>query len=504
MGLFDKFSKPPNIEKMKKNKDVKGLIKALKHKDLRVREGAAIVLGEIGDTRAVEPLTQALKNEDDIVQQQAATALGKIGDLRAVEPLIQALNDKSTYVRERTSWALGELRDARSVEPLTQTLKDEDLSVRVAAACVLGEIGDARAVEPLAQTLKDKSIGSRVTVEALEKLGWKPRGDIEKAHYLTAKNKWDELLRLGKPAVAPIIQGLKDKDEDARLKALSILEKIGGKRAVEPLIAALEYHPHARVRWEAASDLGKIGDAKAVEPLINALKHDDIDYVSAEAARALGKIGDAKAVEALVETWKKDERHSVPSEEVQLLYPTDHPRQQSVFMRQEAAEALVKIGEPAVERLIKILKDPSIHRDDRGVAAEALCMFDDARVVEALIEALKGDIMRESAIKALGERGDARAFEPLIQMALKDEYPSYIRVQAVSALGKLGDARAVEPLIQVLKDESFSVQEAAAEAMGKIGDVRAVEPLTQALKDKHVLVQRAAKEALDKIRAKRS
>ena len=458
---------------MKKNRDVKGLIKALKHKDLYVREGAAIALGEIGESRAVEPLTQALENEDDDVRRQAATALGKIGDASAVEPLIQALKDKSTYVRERASWALGELGDAKAVEPLIQALMDEDFSVREAAACVLGEIGDARAVEPLIQALRNKSIGSQVTVEALEELSWKPRDDVEKAHYLTAKNKWDELLRLGKPAVAPIIQGLNNKDEDARLKALSILKKIGGRRAIEPLIAALEYHPHARMRWEAAKDMGKIGNAKTVEPLINALKHDDVDYVSAEAARALGNIGDAKAVEALVETWKKDERHSVPSEEVQLLYPPNHLRQQSVFMRQEAADALVKIGEPAVEYLVKILKDPSIHRDDRGAAAQALCMFDEPRAVEALIEALKDDIMRESAIKALGERGGAMALEPLTQVALRDEYPSYIRVQAVSALGKLGDARVVEPLTQILKD-------------------------------KHVLVQEAAKEALEKIRAKRS
>lgn len=78
MGIFNKFSKPPNIEKMKKNRDVKGLIKALKHKDLSVRAAAACVLGEIGDARAVGPLAQALKDKHVLVQRTVKEALEKI------------------------------------------------------------------------------------------------------------------------------------------------------------------------------------------------------------------------------------------------------------------------------------------------------------------------------------------------------------------------------------------------------------------------------------------
>jgi len=51
MGLFE-----PNVEKLEKKKNVKGLIKALRHEDVHVRWSAAEALGEIGDARAVEPL----------------------------------------------------------------------------------------------------------------------------------------------------------------------------------------------------------------------------------------------------------------------------------------------------------------------------------------------------------------------------------------------------------------------------------------------------------------
>src|SRR4030043_126453 len=89
MGFFG-----PNIKKMKANKDVEGLIEALKDKDESVRRLAAEALGEIGDARAVEPLIQALKDKDTWLRWCSAEALGEIGDARAVAPLIQALKEQ--------------------------------------------------------------------------------------------------------------------------------------------------------------------------------------------------------------------------------------------------------------------------------------------------------------------------------------------------------------------------------------------------------------------------
>jgi len=79
MGIFDKLFKP-NVERLQEKKNVKGLIKALRHKDGYVREGAAGALGEIGDERAVEPLIRALKDEYSGVRERVAEALVKIGN----------------------------------------------------------------------------------------------------------------------------------------------------------------------------------------------------------------------------------------------------------------------------------------------------------------------------------------------------------------------------------------------------------------------------------------
>lgn len=75
MGIFGK----PNIEKMKKKKDVKGLIKTLGYKqDSSVHKDAAEALRDVWDARAVEPLIQALKDEGEGVRKEEKEALDKI------------------------------------------------------------------------------------------------------------------------------------------------------------------------------------------------------------------------------------------------------------------------------------------------------------------------------------------------------------------------------------------------------------------------------------------
>jgi len=126
----------PNIEELKANKDVEGLISALKDKDPMVRGDAAEALGKIGDSRAVEPLIEVL---NDIVEFIAIESLRKIGE-PAVEPLIKALKNKDTLIRSGAVRALGEIRDKRAIEPLTEALKYGDMFVRSAAVGALEKI----------------------------------------------------------------------------------------------------------------------------------------------------------------------------------------------------------------------------------------------------------------------------------------------------------------------------------------------------------------------------
>ena len=216
---------------------------------------------------------------------------------------------------------------------------------------------------------------------------------------------------------------------------------------VEELIEKLQ-KGSAEERAEAARRLGRMKDERAVEPLI-------------------GKLGNLEVLEHLV------------------------------FGQKYIVEALVEIGKPAVEPLIKALGNEDA--DVRSAAARTLEKIGDAKAVGPLIGLLRdrnADV-RWNAASALGEIKDVNAVGPLIG-ALGDKDMG-VQGRAVGALGKIKDARAVEPLIEVLGKTDKSNRATAAWALGEIKDVSAVEPLIVALEDDDKLVREFAARALGEI-----
>ena len=96
------------------------------------------------------------------------------------------------------------------------------------AAFALGEIGDSRAVKPLIEVFSQDEAGGVIQNArlALGKMVWQPKNDVEKACYFIVEQQWHELVELGKPAVQPLIQALKDRDYDIlKKKRQRLLER---------------------------------------------------------------------------------------------------------------------------------------------------------------------------------------------------------------------------------------------------------------------------------------
>lgn len=144
-----------------------------------------------------------------------------------------------------------------------------------------------------------------------------------------------------------------------------------------------------------------------------------------------------------------------------------------------------------VDTLVQDLKDNDLIV--RLHAAKALGEAKDARAVEPLIVALGDKSCGHTAANALAKIGKP-AVETLI-VALKNENP-FVRRNAAEALGEIKDASAVKPLIDALKDNDLIVRRNAAKALGKIKDSSAEESLTSALKDESPAVRRNAAIAL--------
>ncbi len=144
------------------------------------------------------------------------------------------------------------------------------------------------------------------------------------------KKIYKEFVAKGENKINDVIKGLETGDEITRKIAALALGKIGGKKAVDPLVKALgdpsrdvqenamdalikmEYialqplmdevsalkHNNPDAQANAARVLGWLNDKKAVESLLKALRNNN-EWVRWNATFALGKIGDKKAVESL-------------------------------------------------------------------------------------------------------------------------------------------------------------------------------------------------------------
>jgi hypothetical protein len=159
----------PNIEKLKQKGDVKGLFKALNHKDPLIRLNAEKALNELA-TGDVEPIiSAALYASNADTRRWGMEALRK----RGTAGVTARLHDNDALVREEAAEVMGKLGDIQAVEPLISVLEDEDeeVSVRACAAQSLGERGDARALQPLIAALDDDEVVQAGAAYGLGELG---------------------------------------------------------------------------------------------------------------------------------------------------------------------------------------------------------------------------------------------------------------------------------------------------------------------------------------------
>lgn len=279
-----------NIDLLKKDRNVDGLIEAMRSEDALTRQRAALVLGEMDEKKAVQPLIRTLGDPVQAVREAAADSLAMVGRT-AVEPLIEILThperlEKEEELREEQAELLGggeeEPEDitvtAGRTGPSWTIQTSRDLR-RVYAAAILGEIGDERAMEPLVRALKDGNVDVRCQASGA-------------------------LTKMGKGAVGPLTDMLRDSDHEIRVVAAGMLGDIGDSRAVDPLIGAL-YDDTDDVRGAAAGALVQIGDA-AVDRLIEVTKDED-RWVRLYAAGALKYIGEARAIDALEELVRDED-----------------------------------------------------------------------------------------------------------------------------------------------------------------------------------------------------
>lgn len=119
------------LGKLQDTRAIKPLAAAVKHKNTVIAAAAKDGLKEIAanNPNVVKELLPALKKDDAV----GVAALGAIGK-PALEPMLAALKDPDSIIQANAAIVLGNIGDAKAIKPLTENLTDWYLSAVVGEA----------------------------------------------------------------------------------------------------------------------------------------------------------------------------------------------------------------------------------------------------------------------------------------------------------------------------------------------------------------------------------
>ena len=361
-----------------------------------------------------------------------------------VQALIQESSEPSLENVESTLLKLG----PTAIDSLVRLLASTDNTLRLTAVRVLGKMGRI-AEQKLFQALQDDQW--KVRVGAASAL----------AHHMS------------EVVVKHLIAVLKDTHPAVRSASTRALGRIGNTKATESLIFMLQDSKQV-VRKNAAKALGRVRDHRATRPLVAALQDDD--SVRREAITALAQIGQpaVEPLSAIVADGSRDPlSRQVAALTLRAIAEVGRAdsvadgafslgiglRDEHVGVRQASADALVMIGQPAVE----VVRTALLQDENPEVRAEAATIFGrsasattwHAEAVDALILALDD---QEEDVRAMVRNALVRIHAitfPQLVDALKDSSPVR-RKGAITVLGRIGHRGAIKPLETLLVTEPDS------------------------------------------------
>ncbi|MEH2311411.1 MAG: HEAT repeat domain-containing protein [Nostoc sp.] len=234
-----------------------------------------------------------------------------------------------------------------------------------------------------------------------------------------------------------------------------------GKIAIPPLIDILkDEDAEEELRWYAARTLGEFQHPEAIAPLVELLKTDEDEELKAIATTALGQMGTV-AIAALSELLKQ--------EDTRLL----------------AVRSLSCIPQPeTIAPLLSVVQDSQAAI--RVAVIEALSSFHDERVPPVLLNALDDTAatVRRAAVLGLGFRPDLRQALDLVTRLQPKLYDFNLEVgcAAAIALSRMGGDDATKYLFDLLisPDTSITLQLETIRALSWMGTPSSLEYLQTA------------------------
>jgi HEAT repeat protein len=485
------------------------LIGFLEDDNEEVRNFACVMLGDIGNRRAVEPLIKALGDKDANVSHSAAEALGKIGDRSALFPLIDLLKG-DFWVQFSAISAIGAMRDYRAVPHLLEILDNELLAEPVVRA--LGEIRDPRALYPLGKILP--TVEARLAGLVAQTIMATYSSMNEAMKFKNSLADFHQPEHIKKVIDGSGIEKLRsllkpDVDPESVEAAIILLGWLVDVTAIASFYPLLHNERFMAPVEAAIFSIGRI----AKESLLESLSSSN-DNVIIVALRSLRNVGEQVPREILMDirsTGNYDlklellESVKAIAPEAFIPYLYDLLKSGDETLALKSAEVLGCYPLSLVARQLRDLAGSGI-AEERRRAALLLCYLkeeSDFPVLDRLIHDADPEV-RKSAIKSIGVQRELRAV-PKLSEALADPDLS-IREAAVMALAEFRNSMLVEEILGLLGSGDESLDYAVIKAVGQMEMKDAERRLFEYL-EKGSLSKRmeyATVEALGKIYAKSS
>ena len=489
-----------------------GLQLALRHNSAQVRMHAAKLLGNLQTETAVPDLVRLLADPNNYVKDTAIDALNRIGE-PAVVPLLEVLDTGArNLIPDEDLGFATEYRYIASAYIDSLWMKKYRIGTLSAAIQALGLLKMGDGVKPLIDELENEDLQDEALAALVEMRG---------------------------VAVLPMIDALKNGTDEIRVKVADALGQIGDRRAIVPLVEALDSDPYKEVKALAAVGLGNMQargeNNRVVIALTNALSYDDT--TATNAAEALGKIAvstedtvqkliliameknmrETLRIAALTALWRLK-----PQEATQPMLLLMFSDETSPVLRANAVKVLSRIQAPeTIPVLLWVLStqfdeisDFQRHMKREYKTLDTLRTQVDTFQIQWTLDYPRANyrtwgelkpipsLVRSEVARALGIIKGDTVVEPLAN-ALRDDGRATVRQSAAWALGEVKGDDAIPPLVTALrKDKQGAVRQEAAIALGKIKGLKVVDPLVDALKnDKYETTRFEAAKALREIQA---
>jgi HEAT repeat protein len=373
--------------------------------------------------QAVSLAIEALEWGDFQDRWEIAKVLPNLGN-GAIAPLISILEDEDADTEQRWFAAriLGKFDRPEVIQALVELVKNSDEELSQIAAETLGNFGP-RAIESLATLLLQEDSRQFATAALAQ---------IRRTE-----------------TIAPLLSVVGDSQVAVRAHAIEALSSFRDSRIPPVLVAALK-DPATAVRKEAVRALGVRAYLDAELDLVNLLKPllSDIRLeVCQQAAIAIGRLKTDAAAATLFELLRS------PLTPVELQIETVRALSWSEtaaaleYLQQTLIADFNNTNSPVCQEIVTVLgrvEKPEL----KAKAAEI--MMDLLKTGHPAVESVE---IKQSLALGLGQLGDRRALDVLIQM-LADADTS-VRLHCMAALKQLGAAEAKQQLESLVKQESL-------------------------------------------------